>query len=91
MLDDEVKMEIREAIRDIPQREHKGWNRPEVKEGTTIFVLKYIGYDGYYTYSYLDRDKAQIVIDNGKIYGTNTVRFMEFNRTKSSNTTIVVN
>lgn len=74
-------MRIDGYTKQTKQNPHKGWSRPEIKIGTTVFLIKYLGYDGYFTYGYQSYQEAQNVIttmieqqtDNNQFYPWNVV------------------
>lgn len=74
-----VRMEIVPYTTTRPHAGRRG--SPRIPEGTELFLLRYVHpKGGYYTYSYMDRNDAEQCIANGKLHGTNTEFYMEWNR-----------
>jgi hypothetical protein len=84
-----VKTEIHETKRGSYQKAHKGHNRPEVEAEDMIYVIKYqIG--GYFTYSYLSRERAEESMKNSVRYKCNTKQYYDFNVVSEPAKTITV-
>ncbi len=82
-----VSTNIVKRIRTKDQKEHKGYHRPEVKAGTEIYLIAYeLG--GYFTYSYLKLEDAELSRNNSIKEGTNTFRFYDFNVVSNVDQTI---
>ncbi|MCI0617565.1 hypothetical protein L0244_31715, partial [bacterium] len=72
-----VKVEIVEFTTDRPKLGRRG--SPAIPSGTKLFALKYIGKDGYYTYSYLNREDAENCIEGSKLYQTDNEFYYHWN------------
>ena len=57
---------------------HRGWNRPEVAEGTTLYAIEY-SKGGYFTYSYQSREAAEYVKRTMIAEGQDTDHYYGFN------------
>lgn len=84
---DRVKTEI---VPFILQRASKGRrNAPKIPAGTTLYAIKYeLG--GYFTYSYVKREHAELAIQNSRDQQTNTFQFYGFNVVDDANDTLPV-
>lgn len=81
-----IRMRIVE-FKSIYKPPHKGWCRPEIAEGTTMYAISYVC-GGYFTYSYLRREDAQRVMQTMIYEGTDTDQYYHFNVVKDIQRTI---
>jgi hypothetical protein len=85
-----IAMKVIEHIKQKSQKPHQGHNRPEIPQGMTVYLIKYLSREGYFTYGYQSSEQAQKVIDMMVCEGTDTEQFYHFNSLINPELVIIV-
>lgn len=53
-----LQLEVQTHVKTRRQLQHKGWARPYVEVNTLVYLLKFVGREGYFTFGYLTEKAA---------------------------------